>query len=461
MAFEVSNKAFEEAFGKTERRNKNITKDFLDALQKYLEKQEGRSPRKILSWMKKGGKLSAFTCREDVLFPMVGSLRENYIPYVLVRETTGNTGILIRQADNEKVKKLIRRVLKEQSSFCTVTSGEEAEKAYLRSKEEDKMMIQIGGLTEEEALYLEQLCHRALDREIIGIDTMPDGTKLFTCHGKTAMTGEQERMFRSAVAETALVVNGESSEKIREYEQGVSEFRRQRAAGFPDRNGYMDEPVWIVGDGERFVKRTEEGFELGHAMEIDDNVLLETDLAVDASDLKYETRLNSALAKITGHVCLYDIRDVIAWFKTKRSYWQDKAVTGQKILIAHADKMTAKKIRKDSTMRMEGKWDKKLSHYQHEISKLIAAAAAGKIPPGYTREDIHDLRNVIKLFDLDPAKMQPALDKMLRIETYEKEAGPRKVQDVQKHIENMGSGRETQERDTSRSRSQQRGGERS
>ena len=112
-------------------------------------------------------------------------------------------------------------------------------------------------------------------------------------------------------------------------------------------------------------------------------------------------------------------------------------------------------------MRMEGKWDKKLSHYQHEISKLIAAAAAGKIPPGYTREDIHDLRNVIKLFDLDPAKMQPALDKMLRIETYEKEAGPRKVQDVQKHIENMGSGRETQERDTSRSRSQQRGGERS
>ena len=223
----------------------------------------------------------------------------------------------------------------------------------------------------------------------------------------------------------------------------------------------MDEPVWIVGDGERFVKRTEEGFELGHAMEIDDNVLLETDLAVDASDLKYETRLNSALAKITGHVCLYDIRDVIAWFKTKRSYWQDKAVTGQKILIAHADKMTAKKIRKDSTMRMEGKWDKKLSHYQHEISKLIAAAAAGKIPPGYTREDIHDLRNVIKLFDLDPAKMQPALDKMLRIETYEKEAGPRKVQDVQKHIENMGSGRETQERDTSRSRSQQRGGERS
>ncbi len=145
---------------------------------------------------------------------------------------------------------------------------------------------------------------------------MPDGTKLFTCHGKTAMSGAREKLFRSAVAETALVMNGESSDRLREYEQNVSTYRRQRAAGFPDMRGTMDEPVWVVGDGERFVKRTAEGFELGHALEIDDNVLLETDLIVDASDKRYETRLNSALSKITGHVCLYDIRDVIEWFRT-------------------------------------------------------------------------------------------------------------------------------------------------
>ena len=461
MPFEVTNKAFEDVFGKEKDKQKNdhITKDFLDSLQTYLEGQDGRSPRKILAWMKKGGKLSAFTCREDVLFPMISAMRGESVPYVLVKETTGNMGILIRMPETEKVKKLIRKVLKEQSSYCTVTTGDEAEKAYLRSKIEDKMMIQIGGLTEEEALYLEKLCHRVLGNEIIGIDTMPDGTKLFTCHGKTAMSGAREKLFRSAVAETALVMNGESSDRLREYEQNVSTYRRQRAAGFPDMRGTMDEPVWVVGDGERFVKRTAEGFELGHALEIDDNVLLETDLIVDASDKRYETRLNSALSKITGHVCLYDIRDVIEWFRTKRNYWQDKAVTGQKILIEHADKMVAKKIRKDSTMRMEGKWDKKLSHYQQEASKLIAAAAGGKIPPGYTREDIHDLRNVIKLFDLDTGKMQPALDKMLKIETYEKEAGPKKVQDVQKHIEQQGS-RDSQERDTSRSRTPRgRGGE--
>lgn len=457
MAFEVSNTAFEEVFGVKNEKKESTREEFLAALKKYLAGRGERSPKKILQWLNKNGKLSAFTCREDVLFPMVAELRQESVPYVIVKESSGNKGILIRDADTEKVKKLTRKVLREKASYCTVTTGDEAERAYLRSKEEDKMMIQIGNLTEEEAMYLAELCNFALNGEIIGIDTMPDGTKLFTCHGKTAMTKEKARLFRSAVAETAMVVNGEASKEIREYEQKVSSFRRERAAGFPDRNGSMDEPVWVVGDGERFVKRTIDGFELGHAVEIGDNVILETDLVVDASDRRYEIRLNSALSRITGHVCLYKEEDVIEWFRTKRSYWQNKTVAGQKLLVSKADRMAAKKIRKDSTMRMEGKWDKKLSHYQHEMSKLIAAAAAGKIPSGYTKNDIYELRNVIKLFDLDTGKMQPAIEKMQKIETFEKEAGPRKIQNVQKHIEKAGQGKDSQERSTSKSRTEQKG----
>ena len=59
--------------------------------------------------------------------------------------------------------------------------------------------------------------------------------------------------------------------------------------------------------------------------------------------------------------------------------------------------------------------------------------------------------------DLDTGKMQPAIEKMQKIETFEKEAGPRKIQNVQKHIEKAGQGKDSQERSTSKSRTEQKG----
>ena len=329
MPFNVSNAAFEEAFGNPKTQGK-LTKSFIQQLAKYLENKNFDSAKAIKIWLQKGGTLSTFTCREDMLQAMMMELRRHKTPYILVKETGGGLGFLIRSSDTELVKKIIRYVLKEKSRFCAVTTGQQASDLYLKSKEKDKTMLQVCGLSEEEVIYLEQACNTVLPGEAVGIDRMADGTYMFSCHGKTVVDGKKRRKsFGSALTESLMVMNGSTSEKMKKRAQNVAAYREAKSAGFPDQNGGFDSPVWVVGDGDRFVKTAGSGFELGHAIEIGDSVILETDLTVAKDDETYGSRLNAALSHILGRICLYTEDDVIAHFKTKRSYMQDQTVVGE------------------------------------------------------------------------------------------------------------------------------------
>lgn len=434
MPFNVSNAAFEEAFGNPKTQGK-LTRSFIQQLTRYLENKNFDSAKAIRIWLQKGGTLSTFTCREDMLQAMMMELRRHKTPYILVKETGGGLGFLIRSSDTELVKKIIRHVLKEKSRFCAVTTGQQASDLYLKSKEKDKTMLQVCGLSEEEVIYLEQACNTVLPGEAVGIDRMADGTYMFSCHGKTAVNGKKRRKsFGSALAESLMVMNGSTSEKMKKRAQNVAAYREAKAAGFPDQNGGFDSPVWIVGDGDRFVKTAGSGFELGHAIEIGDSVILGTDLTVAKDDEAYGSRLNAALSHILGRICLYTEDDVIAHFKTKRSYMQDQTVVGEQQLLMLADAMIAEKIKQDTITHMDGKWEHKFRHYQHEMGRLMVGVRDAKIPKGYSREDILQLRKVSKTFNLDMMKLTPAIEKLLQIDVYARDAGQNKVTNIENTI---------------------------
>ena len=438
MSFDATNAEFEAVFSQ-ENVDAEVISSFLESLRKNLQRKGSRTSKELLKWMEKGGQLSAFTCRDDVLLNMAEEMSGAGIPYVVIREVTGGAGILIRECDAKKVTLLTSDVLRKFSSYCRVASVQEAEMVYLQSNDDDKMMIQIGGLTEEESLYLEQKCQTALAGEVIGLDTMPDGTRLFSCHGKTAMDGIHAPLFRQAVSETIFIMNGYMSERSRIKEKEISYYRQNRALEFPDRNGTMSNPVWVVGNGQFFVKRTRDGFELGHAVEIYDDVQLETDMVVSALDRKYHVRLNSALSKITGHTCLYEEDAVIEWFKSKRSFVQAAYIEGQKYLAAAMDKMVMKKIGFDSTMQMQGQWSEKLAHYQREAAKLLIAAIKHpeRPPKGYSKEDMAKIIDTARDFGIDINAMQTAAGRMAHIETFSKEAGPRRIENFMDHIHDL------------------------
>lgn len=438
MPYDMTNTEFKDALDRNDADAKVIS-SFLASLRRNLQRSGSQTSKELLKWMKEGGQLSAFTCRDDVLLNMAEEMSRAGIPYIVIHEVTGGAGILIRECDAKKVSVLTGDVLRRFSTYCRVASVQEAEMTYLQSNDDDKMMIQIGGLTEEEAQHLERKCQTALAGEVIGLDTMPDGTQLFTCHGKTAMESAHASLFRQAVSETFFMMNGYMSGQSRSEERKISSYRQNLAMEFPDRNGTMSEPVWIVGNGQYFVKRTKDGFELGHAVEIYEDVQLETDMVVSALDRRYHVRLNSALSKITGHTCLYEEDEVIEWFKTKRSYVQAAYMEGQKQLAAVMDKMVMKKIGFDSTMQMQGQWSEKLAHYQRETAKLLIAAIKhpGRPPKGYSKDDMDKIKETAQDFGIDMDAMQPAAGRMAHMETFIKEAGPRRIENIMEHVHGL------------------------
>lgn len=458
MAFKVSNKAFEQAFNtksqelKTIKSPQDIVDDFLKGLTAYL-KHQSRYPaaKAISSWMSKGGSLSSFTCRADMVEPMVSALRRENIPFIIVQEVTGDKGFLIRSKDNELQRKIARYLLKTSSQYCRVTSGKEAGQEYLHRRIPDKNMIAIGDITKEQLVYLEELCNGILPGEVIGVDKMEDGTYLVTVHGETAILGANHgqskltsRNFAAALSETIFVFNANVRRDVAKDSQDTRAFRMSKANGFLDANGSTQQPVWIVGRENRFVKRTVRGFELGHAEEVGDEVLLESDMRVSFDDTRYDVRLNSALSKISGKKVLYRLADVIDHFKTKKKQEKNSKLAGEKHLMEEVDRVVSNKVRRDAIYVRGNDWGAKLRHYQAEASKVLQAAKEGRIPQGYRKEHIMELMDIAHRYKLDLNLAAPAIDKLKSLEIFDRPAGPPRVRSIEQEIARFSQDRSVQ-----------------
>lgn len=445
MPFEVANRAFEEAFGLVRdtgkgecKSNKELMDEFMAMLRNYLHGRNEWSAQAMRRWLRGGGNLSAFNCREDAVQPVIDGFLRYQIPFVHVRETTGGTGFLIRECDAGRTREMTSDVLGSLSVYCKVTTSEQAGLFYRRGKFRDKKMLHLTGLSKEEVYYLEEEAREALPGKAVGIDRMSDGTYMLTCHGASAFDDAMDHPFREALMESRLLANGESACSIAERGSQREEYLKQKTAGFPDLDGGMDSPVWIVGNGDSYVKRSQDGFELGHAVDVDGEVFLSTDLTVPLSDSAYERRLNSALSHITGHRCLYSMQDVLEHFRGKKDRIVDPREVGQKALIRNASRMVAAKDAAEAgKKKKKTSWKQKMEQYQESMGVLLTAAAEGKIPAGYTKTDILQLRRVIRTFDLNMSLAAPAIDRMRNGKVYEREAGPARVADVEALIASL------------------------
>ena len=431
MSFNMVNRDFEEVFGEGIKTDKKTCRDFMKTLRGYLAKEDSISAKKILRWIEEGNQLDTFTCRQDVVEAMSGNLSREGIPYVLVNETTGRVGFLIRASDGQAIKRIRSRTLTERSNTCRISNNYDTGMIYLRGREEDKTMLLIGGLKKEEAFYFVSQCGGILPGETIGVDRMPDGTYLLTVHAKTAMRIGRKASFPGAVAEALVAVNGETKEEVKEDIARRFEYLGEKNSGFPDQTGGVQNPVWIVGTGYCFVKRTSEGFDAGHALDIDGNILLESDYRVDKKDKRYRQRLNSALARTTKHRCLYTVQDVIEYYRTPRRMLPDEKEIAQQMLVRHMASLVTKKTNAEKIMRMDAKWEHKFRHFQKEMRRVAEGAAMGKVPKGYSKADIVMIRKEAKEVGVSLKAIAPCVKRYAELDTYAREAGMPRVTDLE------------------------------
>ena len=444
MAFKVSNKAFEQAFSSTDekaktiRTSKEIVDDFVYKLSIYLKQQSQYPAAKAISnWISKGGALSSFTCRADMVEPMIATLRRENIPFIIVQEMTGNKGFIIRSKDNEMQRKIANYLLKISAKYCQVKTGKEASEDYLRRRIPDRNMLAIGDITPEQLIYLEELCNQILPGETIGVDKTEDGTYLVTVHGQTAIIGPHQykgRNFAAALSETLFLFDSNVKKDMLEISTNTNDFRRAKAEGFLDKENSTKQPVWIVGNENIFVKRTMRGFEVGHAEEIGDEVFLECDYRVSFDDSQYDIRLNSGLAKITNKKVLYRLQDVIEHYKRKKNQVRNAKIEGEKHLMEEVDFIVANKIRMDAIYIRGNNWATKLKHYTSEVHKVLLAVRDGRIPIGYTKEQIVGLMDIAYRYKVDLSIATPAINKLKNVEVFDRPSGPPKIRNVEQEI---------------------------
>ena len=435
MAFSTANRTYEAVFGRRVRKDSEVYRDFMNMLKDYLEEEKGEPAGKMLEWIRSGKDLQALSCRQDAVEPLCERFLMKGIPFVAVNETTGKTGFLIRASDAQDVKRTVKKTLDEMAGHCAICSGHDAGMAYLKGKDEDKTMLLVGGLSREEAFTFAESCGQVIPGETVGIDLMPDGTYMVLAHAKTVMRPGRKKSFPRALAETIILINGATGEEARERAGKRLLYLQQKKEGFPDRDGSCGLPVWIVGTGTCFVKRTDNGFETGHAVAIGETVFLKKDYEVKKEEKRYRERLNSALSRMAGHICLFAERDVREYYRKPRRALRSPQEMGQQMVIEQAALLVVRKTAADRVMRMDGKWEHKFRHLQRNLAYVLKGAAEGKVPRGYAKADIISLRSTAKTCGVDLKAAVPAIERYAGLDSYAREAGIPRTADLDRLIE--------------------------
>ena len=443
MAFNVSNDEFDKAFGtgpkqnSNKHSNKDLINNFLKNLNSYLSKQRYPQARELKQWMDMGGSLSTFAVRADVVDAMTVALKANKIPFVLVKERRGNYGFLIREKDSMAQKKIARQVLEKESNFCHVMGNDQVLNAYRKTKHRDKDMLSICNLTLAEVTYLEQLCDKVFPNEAIGVGRMEDGTYILTCHGQTAIKNKKntELSFSAAVSTMLVLMNGNAGREMNKKAIDSVKYRDAKLLDFPDKNGDLKQTVYIVGDSFNFIKRNSRGFVSCFAEDIGGQIVLNDDFAVLNDDENYYGKLNSSLSNIRDKTLLYDEESVIMYFRDRRNFVKNPAIKGEEVLMNYCNFVVSSKVKRDSIMNEDGKWNDKFKHYQNEISKVLMGVQQGKVPKGYNKEQIMKLIKIGNSFNLDFNRLTPAITKVRGIEAYSIDSSFDRIQSVEKEIE--------------------------
>lgn len=430
MAFNISNDLFDAVFsGKI-----TVPKasDFKMQLADYLSKLASTEAKQMSEWIRKGGKMSSFRCREDLVDPISSELSEMHIPYALIVRTDGQLGFLTRRDDKEAVDKAKAHVMERLGHTCTIVSLEEMKHSLAKKKKNERAMITLNGLSGEfvellREMYTEkyQDCEIAIDRRqdgtySIGVpgeahvlrSRMEDQTDL--CHTYLSILMKEAGPYGAMVMGRAALQN---------------QFNEAMTKGFiSEGNNLQKTPLWIVGRGTQYVKVLARSFEYGRAKRDSKyGVSLNTEFQAGTMQPNYTELLNSKCQRIPNKMMTYSFDDVLEHFKAELSdaaYDKlDSSETAEERaymkkeqkLIDKIDAIVYNKIQGDPTMLLFGRYDEKIAVYMQTAKNLIEAMMKGIAPEGFEKGDIDELYSVVDEVGIDVDEYKgvlPGLDKV-------------------------------------------------
>ena len=89
---------------------------------------------------------------------------------------------------------------------------------------------------------------------------------------------------------------------------------------------------------------------------------------------------------------------------------------GEKLLAAKIDNMLTHKMQGDEIMTSSGRWNEKFVHYSKEAANFLAGLAVGRIPPGFDKMDIAELKSIMRKYKLEGEMYKQAAVELNQVE---------------------------------------------
>ena len=465
MAFKTSTEAFQSVF--MHAGEEEVINDFFDILKKYLRSRIKYTEAKLLyEWIESGKSLYGFLCRQDLVRDMADSMINESIPFLCVTEPRGDVGFLIRSCDTAGVEPLKKNVLNNKAKYCEMMTSDELKKRIMQEHSDDKNILYLSGLSNEQAAIMQEICDEELD-DIAAMDRMKDGTYTFSFYGKRTF----EKKINQIIALMLMRSMGFFSKENQRLARNKRLLDIAVAKGFNKKGVKLDKtPAWVVGRGNHYMKFDGNGFEYGVAVS-EGGFHLEEQYSVDISTPDYQQQMNSYLARISDKTFTYDTNQAIKHLQTKNANLNYSVSNDQKLvrmfekeIVAKADEMVSERLMENSTMQTPAIWNIKLNLYMGEMAKLLDGARMDALPEGYRKSQIEELQKICEnygLVSIDPKtntkkygleSYLPALSKMRHMELTIVQTTPKHVKDIQAKIDSYGERVQTHNRNQELSR---------
>lgn len=432
---------------------------FLNGLAGWLISQPGPLPQALGKHIREGKPLMVFSCREDVCSGLVSELYAQQIPYALLASPEGQYGFLVRSDDQTKTEEVQKKVLQAFSRRCEILTGEEIKRQTASSQ--DKSCIALCGLTLGQEEIFRKKFAQVRENAQLGVDRMADGTYTITLPTKDSIRIDEPESADVCRAwlETILSCGGPGGSRNEALAEYAFHLRRRLAQNFREAGVNLNKtPLWIVGGGKQYVKITANGFEYGHGVTKDQQVSLKPSVKIDITNPSYRKYLVSFVTRIPYAATTYDLNQAMLHLKRKKEKEKidmlDLEPDAQQVIMARGeremgqkiDRMIKSKIRHDPVMIASGHYNEKFMHYADEVKAFLKDLAYDRIPQGYSREEIADLRETMQRFGLDGEMYANTISEIDTLDIVEITDTIERISDIEEILEKEEEPEKEQER---------------
>lgn len=384
---------FASVFGGREDIKQPDFEDVIKEIRNYLEKQPGPQAQALAEWMDKKHAMCGALVRQDVLENITNELYARRIPFLVASEGrgTGHSGILIRSCDRDKYNRMRDDVLS-QMSYLVYTVPSDTLEEFIMSGSGDKKIATLKGLQPEDARMIIKKSREMMGDTVMAVDYMEDGTCSLAFNGENFMhpkEGKRLGGMDQLLLESVLNLHGFNKEKMEKAAERDTDFEEEFSALFPAATG--DDPAWVLGDGNLYLKITDKGFEYGESRIMEDgNPSFEKIREARRSDRDFIYQLTNAISTIKDPVTTYDAHKAYDHLKGIRPLSisltdrEQHMLAGERELAYVIAKAYERKAVSEGTIT-SGDYGQQLEEFCMDASSLIKAAMAGeKVPYGYS-----------------------------------------------------------------------------